>query len=127
MKKKIFVILLPFISFTVLYFISVLFIRISEDIRYICPIYLYTLYQCPWCGGTRALRSLLDLDLIESLKYNPAVILLCIYISVIYIRIFINTFFREKNRQIKIIPDCKAIYAFSAGIMALYYILRNFI
>lgn len=48
-----------------------------------CAFYDFTGLYCPGCGGTRALESLLRLDIISSLKYNaillPAVILFIYY------------------------------------------------
>jgi hypothetical protein len=41
-----------------------------------CPIYLATHWLCPGCGSTRALHSLLHLDIQSALRYNALFTLL---------------------------------------------------
>ena len=36
---------------------------------------------CPGCGGTRAMEALLRLDLIQSLRYNPMIIILAVFFT----------------------------------------------
>ena len=40
-----------------------------------CSLNQLTGLYCPGCGGTRALESLLSLKIVDSLKYNPAIML----------------------------------------------------
>lgn len=39
-----------------------------------CPFHALTGYDCPGCGGTRAVRSLLKGDLRMSVQYHPLVL-----------------------------------------------------
>lgn len=50
---------------------------------YRCPIARWTGLQCPTCGTTRALWSLLHLRFAEAFAYNPFVFLLVPVMSVI--------------------------------------------
>jgi hypothetical protein len=55
-----------------------------------CPIYLTTHWLCPGCGSTRALHSLLHLDIQSALRYNALFTLLfpiaCLWIGFIIYR-----------------------------------------
>jgi len=55
-----------------------------------CPIYLATHWLCPGCGSTRALHSLLHLDIQSALRYNALFTLLfpiaCLWIGFIVYR-----------------------------------------
>jgi hypothetical protein len=55
-----------------------------------CPIYLATHWLCPGCGSTRALHSLLHLDIQSALRYNALFTLLfpiaCLWIVFIVYR-----------------------------------------
>ncbi|MBQ8259251.1 MAG: DUF2752 domain-containing protein [Clostridia bacterium] len=50
-----------------------------------CPIYKFTGHACPSCGTTRALISLIKLDLDGYFHYNPmAMPLLSVFFSTIF-------------------------------------------
>jgi hypothetical protein len=57
-----------------------------------CPIYLATHWLCPGCGTTRALHSLLHLDIQSAFHYNALFTLLfpvaCLWLGFICYRIF---------------------------------------
>ncbi len=48
-----------------------------------CPILHFTGWQCPGCGGTRSIYSLLQGDLLGSLAMNPLVIALYLALGLI--------------------------------------------
>lgn len=123
MKKKIFVIILPLFAFIFCYIISILFLFFTDVTNFICPVKLVTGFLCPGCGATRALRSLLELNFMESLKNNPTIIIFVLCIIVSYIQLFFNTFGIRK----KIIPENKLFYFVFTGIIFTYLVLRNFI
>ena len=56
-----------------------------------CPIYLTTHWLCPGCGSTRALHSLLHLDIQSALHYNALFTLLfpvaCLWLGFVCHRI----------------------------------------
>ena len=69
-----------------------------------CPIYNYFGLFCPACGGTRALISLLKLDLVSSILYNPIVIYSIFFTTLYLITEFININFNKKiNISFKLI------------------------
>lgn len=77
---------------------------------------------CPCCGGTRALKSLLKLHIIQSLQYNPIVILILIYIILHFTLWFIEHQYYYKYKFIKI--RAITMYIFFA-IWMLFSIIRN--
>lgn len=67
------------------------FISIPE-----CPIHKYLGLFCPACGCTRAIISLTNMDLIQSLLYNPIVIY-TLFITSIFLIIESFNIFLHKN------------------------------
>lgn len=123
MKKKITVVILPFILFAACLIASRLFLNISESLHYVCPSYMITGILCPGCGATRALASLLKLDFVSSLRNNPIIIIMCISLLVWYLQLLMKTFGINK----KIIPESKVFYITAAGIIIIYFVIRNFV
>ncbi|MBE6597782.1 MAG: DUF2752 domain-containing protein [Ruminococcaceae bacterium] len=60
---------------------------LSELVK--CPSIRFLGIYCPFCGGTRALSSLLKFDLLASLYYNPALLPSIIAFAFYDIRAFI--------------------------------------
>lgn len=123
MKKKITVLLIPPAVLIAALVVSKIFIVFMNITHYICPIYLFTGFLCPGCGGTRSLKYLLKFDFWSSLRCNPSVIIIIISAVVYYVQILINTFGYKK----KIIPGNKIFYILITGIIMSFYIIRNFI
>lgn len=46
-----------------------------------CAYRLHFRRYCPACGGTRALEALLRLDVVQSLRCNPIVVLLAVLVA----------------------------------------------
>lgn len=78
---------------------------------------------CPCCGGTRALKALLQLHIIKSLQYNPIVILIMLYVILHFSLWFIERkyFYKYKFIKIRVIT----MYIFFA-IWILFSVIRNF-
>lgn len=123
MKNKIYVILFPFVLFSLILCISRLFLQLRILFPFPCILYSFTGYYCLGCGGTRALSALLKGHFIRSFTDNPIIILTVIHCVMLYIQLFIKTFFTEK----KIIPESRIYYLILSGILIIYYLVRNFI
>lgn len=131
MKKKdgifkVFVLLLPFLSAGVAYFIYYMYMRYiySTDIK--CMIKLLTGYDCPSCGMTRSAVSLTHGEFIMSLRYNPFTILAVVYFIILYIELLHHTF-SKKDISSKRIPASRIFLYISLIILFVYYVLRNFV
>ena len=81
---------------------------------------LFNLY-CPSCGGTRAVASLLEFDILASLKYNPIVVVSAL-ILVIYEVAMIFHLIKGGDREFFIKPWM--VFAFT-GFWFTYFVLRN--
>ena len=123
MKKKLSVILLPFATFFLCYYVSAVFVKMMFTVRYVCPARYLTGMYCPGCGATRALNSLLKLDFISSLKYNPIILIACVLLVLWYLQVFLSTFGSKK----RIFPSEKKFYYISGSILFFYLLIRNFI
>lgn len=75
---------------------------------------------CPGCGGTRMVRSILELDFYQAFRYNPLVFVLLILIVIwgIY-----NCY--RLIRHKKILWPSERVCVVFAGIIVLYMVLRN--
>lgn len=77
---------------------------------------------CPGCGGTRAIIALLKFDIIKSFKYNPIIIMLCLYIL---INILLNNIERKNNKIYLKVRFCLILSFFT--IWFLHFVIRNFL
>ncbi|HHX57790.1 MAG TPA: DUF2752 domain-containing protein [Clostridiales bacterium] len=128
MKKKsilfkIFVIIMPIISIALIYSAVKLYKQYIYSIEFPCIFNLFTGYFCPGCGNTRSIIALLNGHIILSLRYNPFIILLFVFLILLYIELFTSTFYVHK----KIIPRSNKFLFVTLGIMIIYYFIRNFI
>jgi len=60
-----------------------------------CPFHEVTGLNCPGCGGTRAVMSLLRPDFFRALYYNPLTMLFGLYMIWWFVRLCINAFGRR--------------------------------
>ena len=128
MKKKsilfkIFVIIMPIISIALIYSAVKLYTQYIYSIEFPCIFNLFTGYFCPGCGNTRSIIALVNGHIILSLRYNPFIILLFVFLILLYIELFTSTFYVHK----KIIPRSNKFLFVTLGIMIVYYFIRNFI
>ena len=86
-----------------------------------CPMHRIFGIYCPFCGGTRAIGSILQLDIIRSLTYNPAVIPSIIYFLTYDIKVFVSIIKKEDELPK---PNKYVLIALGA-LLILNWIVRN--
>lgn len=87
-----------------------------------CPIYTHLGIFCPACGGTRALISILNFDIISSIYFNPIVIYTLVFSTLYLITESINIAFK-KNINI----HAKLILKIGIFILFANWIIKNII
>lgn len=88
-----------------------------------CIYYATTGYLCPGCGVTRSIYALAKGNILLSLRNNPIVLLIILFLILFYIEILSELF----GKSIKAVPRNKAVICLILGGLMLFYILRNFI
>lgn len=88
-----------------------------------CIFHTVTGYYCPGCGATRALIALLDGHLVESVKYNPIILLA----ALVWLAWFLEELLRLAGRAKKIIPRSGGFWIAVLGMFFCYGVLRNVI
>lgn len=87
-----------------------------------CQFYRIFHLYCPGCGNTRSVISLLNFNVVSSIKYNITPVVLGIIILAFYIELAAYAF----GRRVRIVPRKNAFLFSVAGSMLIYYIVRNF-
>ena len=75
---------------------------------------------CPGCGGTRALKALLELNIIESIYYNPMLIILIILIGTNVLSVIVFTVWHKDVYKYQELINCLALF-----FLIVYTVLRN--
>lgn len=76
---------------------------------------------CPACGGTRAIKALLELDILSSIRYNPIVVVGAAFFAV-YEIVMVKGLISGKERKCFIKPW--VVYVVM-GVWMTYAIVRN--
>ena len=76
-----------------IFFVLIFYSKMRFGIGVRCPFYYELAYECPGCGGTRMLVSLMKMDFYQAFRFNafltltlPSVIIIYLYQSYTYIR-----------------------------------------
>lgn len=86
-----------------------------------CNMLEYLHIYCPACGGTRAFRAMLELDILSALKYNP-IVPVGVVLFVIYEIGMIKYLILKTDRELFVKPWM--IYAILI-FWGVYFIVRN--
>ncbi len=89
-----------------------------------CVFRLLTGYQCPGCGVTRMLFSILHFQFEDAFHYNPLVFIYLPFIIAYYIYMNYLYIYQKKDQILKKIPNYVGIVVIF--ITLLFGILRNF-
>lgn len=66
-----------------------------------CPLYLFTGWQCPFCGLQRQLHALLHLHFAEAWRLNPVLLMCYPYFAILFLSYFFPDVFRNPR-----LPRC---------------------
>lgn len=88
-----------------------------------CPVYRALHIYCPGCGISRSLRSLLQLDLVASVRYN--IFPLCALILGILLYAEWGTALFGRHRRL--FPRSGRFWAVFGAVSALYCVVRNLV
>ena len=104
----------------------ILFIIITGILTHLnmgqCTTVKYFGLYCPGCGGTRALRSLLRLDFVSMLRYNPILPISIILYAYYNIRAFVEI---KRNNEEYFKKEKYSLIIVVAIIALIYFIIRN--
>lgn len=87
-----------------------------------CPFYELLHLYCPACGNTRSVVSLLEGDILLSLRYNITVPFLLLVSALFYVEGLGVVF----GRRIRIVPKKYIVLYVILGLFVCYYLVRNF-
>ena len=104
--------------------IAFLFVHdpMTAGFSYKCPVKYLTGYDCPGCGGQRAVHALLHLRIKEAIAYNPFLVIVTIYLLAVIIIQFLKGPRIEKIRHFILGQTMAWIYL---SLMFIWTILRN--
>jgi len=80
--------------------VLVIWILANIVFEHFCPMVLVTGYPCPGCGLTRALLSLIRLDVRSAIQYNPSIFL---WIALTLAAI-VQRYIRGRSLKVLLIP-----------------------
>jgi hypothetical protein len=88
-----------------------------------CMFHQITGFYCSGCGASRALRSILNFDFYQALRYN-AIFTICLPLFAVYFGVLSVSYIRFGKDRVSEKISMKIIYIFVA-IALVYGILRN--
>jgi len=121
--KNLIIAILPLILIPTLYLAAYIYHKYIQIYILPCPIKMFLNINCPGCGCTRCIYSLLNGNLIKALKYNAAAVFLVILAFLRWIEKIFSLF----GKAIKLIPRSNAFTYIASGTAVAYFILRNLI
>lgn len=87
-----------------------------------CPLYAFTGIFCPGCGGTRATIALLHGDILLSLRCNPSVVCIAIFLLLFYAEQVCKVLGKPK----RLFPRSLGFWLGAVAVLLIWSVLRNF-
>ena len=113
------------IIISIIAFAAILYFFNPEDTIWLpkCPFYVLTGYQCPACGGQRAIFQLLHGNLKEAFFFNPFLVISLPYA----VLLILVTWFIPKDKCVKLRKVCyHRITALTyVAVFIVWWIVRN--
>lgn len=122
MKKRVLIVLLE--SILIVLFLYFLFFIVLDKIKIPCFFNEITNLYCPGCGMTRAVRSLLNFDLVMAIRNNLLLVLLIPFFGYYIVLFLINYIKGGKLIKISEVYSKKVVY-FVLVVCILFSIFRN--
>ena len=121
-KKRLIIVIVSIIS-VILISIGYYFFFKNTHIGLVCPIHELLHVDCPGCGLSRMIFSIMELDFYQAFRYNPLMFILTPFIIVIFIDLIIGFVHNRNGKIISKIPVFAwiIIYVVILG----YGIIRN--
>lgn len=94
----------------------------ATDISYKCPIKSLTGFDCPGCGGQRAMHAMLHFRVREAVAYNPFLVIVTLYLAGVIIIRFLNGPRIDRIRNILLSEKVVWIYL---AMMTIWTVVRN--
>lgn len=124
MKKRLYHVIIRYLILLII-LISYFFINKYTGIGIPCLFYKLTGYQCPGCGITRCLFSIIQFKFKDAFYYNP---LLFIYLPFIVAYFLYNDYLYIKNKNDKILVKIPNVFTYALVVITILFgILRNII
>ncbi len=96
----------------------------SDDIRIMpkCIFRLASGYDCPLCGVQRMIVCLIEGDFRSALLYNPYILIVSPYITVLLAVVLFPKYVSDKVRRVAMSPVTVSLFAL---LMLFWWVLRN--
>ena len=111
--------------FVIVIFALIFLLFYIFELSWDCPIKKYLHFACPGCGLTRSIRALLNLNLLESIKYNILGIPLVISIIIISLFLIKDIINNTNNVEKKVYKFFEKKYKIILIILVIITIINN--
>ncbi len=120
--RKGILLIIPFLMLIIYLLVNA---NLNEIVNFLPKCYILEKYgiYCPACGNTRCIASIIKLDILSAIRYNPFTfgVILCSVLC--YIEQFSNIFLSKK---LTLIPRKSIFWIPLTIILIIFYILRIF-
>ena len=123
MNKKRLIIVIISILLVILISIGYYLFFHKYHIGLVCPIHEMFHVDCPGCGLSRMIFSMMELDFYQAFRYNPLMFILSPFILIIAIDLIISFLYERKTKIVSKIS--KPLWITLYVIVLLFGVIRN--